>query len=117
MSVEVCICNDDRFKLINKAKTKLLETTNIETRPDEMVVIDDILFRCWQMGWLDQLREDKIEIVRYKNCKWFIPQGTHHFNGGVTNKNTCKVVRGYIVQIEPDDFCKWGERKDFGGQQ
>lgn len=51
-------CDDDRFELIDKAKARLLEATNIEMRPDEMAVIDSILFRCWQMGWLDQLREN-----------------------------------------------------------
>lgn len=50
-------CGDDRFELIGKAKARLLEATNIEMRPDEMAVIDNILFRCWQMGWLDQLRD------------------------------------------------------------
>jgi len=50
-------CDDDRFELIGKAKARLLEATNIEMRPDEMAVIDSILFRCWQMGWLDQLRD------------------------------------------------------------
>jgi hypothetical protein len=52
------VCGDDRFELIGKAKAKLLEATNIEMRPDKMAVIDSILFRCWQMGWLDKLRDD-----------------------------------------------------------
>lgn len=51
------ICGDDRFELIDKAKKKLLEDTNIDSRPDEIAVLDNILFRCWQMGWLDQLRD------------------------------------------------------------
>ena len=51
------VCSDDRFELIAKAKARLLEATNIEMRSDEMAVIDNILFRCWQMGWLDQLRD------------------------------------------------------------
>ena len=59
-SGEVCgeVCGDDRFELIGKAKAKLLEATNIEMRPDEMAVLDSVLFRCWQMGWLDKLRDD-----------------------------------------------------------
>ena len=52
------ICGDDRFELIDKAKAKLMKDTNIEMRPDEMAVLDSILFRCWQMGWLDKLRDD-----------------------------------------------------------
>jgi hypothetical protein len=48
------ICNDNRFEIIAKAKQDLLEGTNIDTSPNEMAVIDNILFRCWQMGWLDR---------------------------------------------------------------
>ena len=51
-------CGDDRFELIGKAKAKLLEATNIESRPEEVAMLDSILFRCWQMGWLDKLRDD-----------------------------------------------------------
>ena len=48
------MCGDNRFEIIAKAKKALLECTNIETDKDEMKVIDNILFRCWQMGWLDR---------------------------------------------------------------
>lgn len=46
------ICGDNRFEIIDKAKKDLLENTNIEMSPDEMKVLDEFLFRCWQMGWL-----------------------------------------------------------------
>lgn len=49
------ICGDNRFELIAKARAMLVEDTNIEDRPDEMAILDSILFRCWQMGWLDRL--------------------------------------------------------------
>ena len=45
-------CGDNRFELIEKYKQKLLDATNIEDSPEEMAVIDNILFRFWQMGWL-----------------------------------------------------------------
>lgn len=48
------VCGDNRFEVIAEAKKDLLESTNIEMRADEMAVIDNILFRCWQMGWLKQ---------------------------------------------------------------
>lgn len=55
-------CNDNRFEIIEKAKKHILEATNISMSPDEMKVLDNILFRCWQMGWLDKYipREDGI---------------------------------------------------------
>ena len=49
--------NDNRYELIKKYKQKLIEATNIESREDEMEVIDNILFRFWQIGWLDKLEE------------------------------------------------------------
>lgn len=52
------IVDDNRFEIIDKAKKDLIESTNIEMRPDEMKVLDSFLFRCWQMGWLDKY-EDK----------------------------------------------------------
>lgn len=44
------ICGDNRFEIIDKAKKDLIFSTNIESRPEEMKVIDDFLFRAWQMG-------------------------------------------------------------------
>lgn len=46
------IAGDGRFEIISKAKEDLIRSTNIETSEDEMKVLDNILFRCWQMGWL-----------------------------------------------------------------
>lgn len=48
------IAGDGRFEIIAKAKQDLIESTNIEQSEDEMKVLDDFLFRCWQMGWLDK---------------------------------------------------------------
>ena len=46
------ICSDNRFEVIEKAKKHILESTNISSSPEEMKVLDNILYRCWQMGWL-----------------------------------------------------------------
>lgn len=48
------VCTDNRFEIIERAKKHILEATNIDTSPDEMKVLDNFLFRCWQMGWLDK---------------------------------------------------------------
>ena len=53
------ICGDNRFEIIEKAKAHLLEGTNIDTSPEEMKVLDNFLFRCWQMGWLDKYDNSK----------------------------------------------------------
>ena len=47
------LCGDNRFKMIEAAKKRLVESTNIESSPDEMKCIDSFLFRAWQMGWLN----------------------------------------------------------------
>lgn len=51
------ICTDNRLELIQKYKEKLIQETNIETAKEEMAVIDNILFRFWQMGWLEALEK------------------------------------------------------------
>lgn len=48
------LCDDNRIITIEKAKQALIKGTNIEDSPEEMKVLDNILFRCWQMGWLDR---------------------------------------------------------------
>lgn len=48
------LCDENRIITIEKAKQALINGTNIEDSPEEMKVLDNILFRCWQMGWLDR---------------------------------------------------------------
>lgn len=50
-------CIGSQFEIIAKAKEALLDSTNIDTSPDEMACLDSFLFRCWQMGWLDKYKE------------------------------------------------------------
>jgi len=52
------MCGDNRFELIEKYKKKLIEYTNIEHCETDMEAIDSILFRFWQMGWLDKLERE-----------------------------------------------------------
>ena len=58
------VCGDNRFELIGEFKGKLVEDTNIETSPEEMAVLDNILFRFWQMGWLDKLKAQEPRVVK-----------------------------------------------------
>lgn len=53
---------DGRFGIIAKAKEDLIKSTNIETSEDEMKVLDNFLFRCWQMGWLRKYEEKQNEV-------------------------------------------------------
>ena len=48
------VCGDNRFEIIEKAKQDILESTNIQSSEDKMKVLDNFLFRCWQMGWLNK---------------------------------------------------------------
>ena len=59
------VCSDNRFDIIEKAKKDIINSTNIESSPDEMKVLDNILFRCWQMGWLDKYDDSIIEITLF----------------------------------------------------
>ena len=52
------------------------------------------------------------EIVRCCDCKHFTPKGTHKFENGKVNADYCKYVRGWMLQITPDGFCAWGEKRN-----
>lgn len=95
------ICTDNRFELIKKYKDKLIEATNIEADEDEMKVIDNILFRCWQMGWLDRLESIDAPVVRCKDCK--------HFYGDGGN---CTIDSDWIFGLTENDYCSRAERMD-----
>ena len=68
------ICTDNRFEVIKEYKQKLIECTNIETAQDEMAVIDDILFRFWQMGWIPvtqpERKQVEIEYTEWNEELW-----------------------------------------------
>ncbi len=51
-------------------------------------------------------------IVRCRDCKHFTPKGAHKFENGRTNLDYCKYIRGFMLQITPDGYCAWGERKE-----
>ena len=67
------LCTDNRFELIKKYKQKLMDATNIETSAEEIAVIDDILFRFWQMGWLN-----KLEQPEQMKGEWIEISSTNH---------------------------------------
>lgn len=58
------LCGDNRLEIIQRAKEDLIKSTNIEMAKDEMAVIDNILFRAWQMGWLDKYEPDYKERMK-----------------------------------------------------
>lgn len=53
------VCSDNRFELIEKYKKVLIGNANLEDSPEVMAAIDIIMFRLWQLGWLDILEGNK----------------------------------------------------------
>lgn len=93
------ICGDNRFEVIEEAKKHLLESTNIEMSPDEMSVIDNFLFRCWQMGWLRQY--ETFEFCDGENpCKEYDQK-----------KHCChrwtKIIRRTIEEVKENAEKQW----------
>lgn len=94
------ICGDNRFEIISKAKEALLESTNIEDSPKEMAVLDDFLFRCWQMGWLDKYNNYKtpwaepMERAKYY-CNFEKKSCEYANSNGYCMISACTKVCGY----------------------
>ncbi len=78
------VCGDNRFELIDKYKRKLIEATNIEASTDEMAVLDEILFRFWQVGWLHKLEltESASDLIDRKTVLWLIENGSKKIDWG-----------------------------------
>ena len=68
------VCTDGRFEIIARAKQAILESTNIDTSPDEMKVLDNFLFRCWQMDWLDKYDKRKTNVGQWIPCSERLPE-------------------------------------------
>ena len=105
------ICTDDRFEVIAKYKAKLLEKTNIETSADEMAVIDNILFRMWQIGWLDRLEQPTVDAVPVVHGEWI-------FDGKFMELHRFHCSKCMRTEFRMSDYCPNcgarmdGERKD-----
>lgn len=89
------LCGDSRFEIIEAYKKRLIEDTNIEKCPEEMAVIDNILFRFWQMGWIPEE-----EIIRCIDCK-------HVKHDILFNELWCKGRK-----VSEDHYCGYAERKE-----
>lgn len=46
------IADCDRIFVIGKYRQRLIDSTNINESPEEMKVLNDLMFRLYQMGWL-----------------------------------------------------------------
>ena len=94
------ICTDNRFVLIAKYFDLLKQKTNIETSHEEMQAVENILFRCWQLRWLDTLEKagngTLVEVVRCKDCIYW--------------DNEFCMISG-IDRVETD-YCSQGQRKE-----
>jgi len=97
------IPNDNRFDMIGKYLELLKQGTNIESSYEEMQVIDNILFRFWQMGWLDKI-EFADTVVRCKDCK--------HKGESDDGYPICMLFQKTKVFVELGHYCSRGERKD-----
>lgn len=92
------ICTDSRFELIEKYKKELIEGTNIETSQDEMAVLDSLLFRFWQMRWLD-----KLELLEQKTGKWKRAYLDHEAMGERPSILYCSICNQCIAY--PTNYC------------
>ena len=61
------ICTDNRFEVIENCKAILLNSTNIDKSPEELKVLDNILFRMWQCCLIDERK-----CYEYRWAKEFI---------------------------------------------
>lgn len=106
-------CEDNRFKLIKSAKQQLMDATNISTSPDEMKVLDNILFRFWQMGWLERILEKmkdnrKKPIVKKGKFPTLVG-GLGYLNSVLCPKCRKLLFAHYDKDLEPNNGWRMGD--------
>lgn len=91
------ICGDNRYEIIDAAKKDLIESTNINKSPDEMKVLDNFLFRCWQMGWLEEYEkgERKREMTDKTKAVFTFKVIDKH-----GEKTVCNIIEPLNVTLE-----------------
>lgn len=99
-------CDDSRFELIKKYKGKLLDATNIDDSQEEMAVIDNILFRFWQMGWLAKLElfgnPEQLDTVSRRSVIKEIDELLHTAKG--ESEHDLKMLRRVIKDMLPSTY-------------
>ena len=96
--------DDNRFVLIEKYKQKLIEGTNISDSPEEMAVLDNILFRFWQMGWLDKLEEE----AHWIPCSEGLPKEEGFYLVTLEDKCGAETTIRFFFRIE-NGLRYWGK--------
>ena len=108
------ICTDNRFDLIATYKRDLLNCTNIETSPDEMAVIDNILFRFWQMGWLlptPRTNADRIRAMTDEELAEFILSIRGHCRAATIGPVVCPYIENFQTDCNKC-WCDWLKQED-----
>lgn len=103
------LCTDNRFELIEKYKAKLIEATNIECDTLDMAAIDSILFRFWQMGWLDKLDADAVPV---KHGEWIDPATEDCYRCSVCEEYTHMEMPRLLYHYCPNCGAKMDGGKD-----
>lgn len=93
------VCGDNRFDIIAAAKDDIIRTTNIETRPDEMAVLDSVLFRAWQMGWLTHYGADSSVVRVREPLQQILRELRRHREGQIDVAELCRQVEGIATAV------------------
>ena len=93
------LCDDNRIITIKKAKQALIKGTNIEDSPEEMKVLDNILFRCWQMGWLDRYDPQKKQLITEDKIKAWLDMWEGYIDADMIARMKYRVIDIRNVQL------------------
>lgn len=86
-------CTDNRYEIIAKAKKHILESTNIEGSPEEMKILDNFLYRCWQMGWLDKYKSNDDGIY----VEFFVVKDGLRYNAKIINMRDMLTIMSHSL--------------------
>lgn len=113
----MAFCLDNRFEMIDRVRTYLEDNTKIKDNPAEMDVIDNILYRFWMLGWLQDIdskinkRNEQglcVDYVQQFHCIDYVQANRVFNDDGSINIRQAMIENEHSALKILSDIVSWG---------
>jgi len=109
----MAFCLDNRFEMIDRVRTYLEDNTKINDNPAEMDVIDNILYRFWMLGWLQDIdnkinEERDMDYAQRFHCIDYIQANRVFNDDGSINIRQAMIENEHSALKILSDIVSWG---------
>lgn len=105
--------DEEKFNMIDRVRTYLEDNTKIKDNPAEMDVIDNILYRFWMLGWLqdidNKINEDRdMDYAQRFHCIDYVQANRVFNDDGSINIRQAMIENEQSALKILSDIVSWG---------